>query len=93
MKTSSRKNKSGRKAAFPLAENELHSDFLKLRQEGQAVKSWWFKSRAKQLVKQHYPNKTFRVLIDGYVCFLRENAFRYVGRPIPPKGFQRKQRP
>ena len=59
MKTSSRKNKSGRKAAFPLAENELHSDFLKLRQEGQAVKSWWFKSRAKQLVKQHYPNKTF----------------------------------
>ena len=59
MKTSSRKNKSGRKAAFPLTENELHSDFLKLRQEGQAVKSWWFKSRAKQLVKQHYPNKTF----------------------------------
>ena len=33
MQTSSRKNKSGRKAAFPLAENELHSDFLKLRQE------------------------------------------------------------
>ena len=54
------KIKSGRTALFPNAETELHEEFLKIRQEGKAVKHWWFDLRMKTLVAQHYPGAIFK---------------------------------
>ena len=34
---------------YPLMEDNLHSEFLQLRQDGRKVKRWWFNTRAKQL--------------------------------------------
>ena len=45
----------GRTAFFPLMEERLHKEFLDLRREGKKVRRWWFESRGKQLMKEHYP--------------------------------------
>ena len=37
-------------------EDKLYSEFLQLRKDGRKVKRWWFKTRAKQLMADLYPD-------------------------------------
>ena len=38
-------------------EKELRTKFLDVRKEGKRVKFWWLNSKAKELVKEKYPDK------------------------------------
>ena len=44
----------GWKARFPEAKKQIHDQFLKMRSEGKAVKSWWFSARARQLIAEEF---------------------------------------
>ena len=45
------------KAKFPVMENELYNKFLYTRKERKRVKRWWFNSKARELVKEKYPDE------------------------------------
>ena len=47
-----RKEKSGRKASYPLMEGRLHQIFLEVRKDGKICKRWWFIAKAKQLMAE-----------------------------------------
>ena len=53
-KLTTRKNKSGRLAMYPIAEQKLHKDFKRFRGEGKSVKRYCFNQRMRQLIRQHY---------------------------------------
>ena len=56
-----RKEKSGRKASYPLMEGRLHQIFLEVRKDGKICKRWLFIAKAKQLMAELYPTvATFR---------------------------------
>ena len=50
-------------------EKELYTIFLDKRKEGKRVKSWWFNSKARELVKEKYPVK--RPLLSYHTDDLR----------------------
>ena len=52
-----RKNNSGRKAAFPNAEKNLRAQFIVASKERKKLKHWWFTSRMGQLVSELYDEK------------------------------------
>ena len=45
----------GRRAFYPLVEKKLKDEFLEKRTNGLAVKMWWLRSRAKELMREFYP--------------------------------------
>ena len=45
----------GRRAFYPLVEKKLKDEFLEKRTNGLAAKMWWFRSRAKELMREFYP--------------------------------------
>ena len=55
-KLTTRKNKSGKRARYPIAEQKMHEDFKRLRGEGKSVKRYWFNQRMHQLIREHYPD-------------------------------------
>ena len=55
-------------------EERLHKEFLDLRREGKKVRRWWFESRGKQLMKEHYPTANEFQFSDHW---FRRSRLRY----------------
>ena len=68
-----RKDNSKRTPLYPLAEKKLHSEVKKMRSEGRAVKSWWLKGRAKEIITNMYPGANFRCSDHWLRLFLKRN--------------------
>ena len=62
MRKQKKRDGCGRKAFYPLVEKKLKDEFDDKRSKGLSVKMWWFKSRAKQLMKELYPS------VDDFKC-------------------------
>ena len=45
------------KAKFPVMEKELYTKFFDMQKEGKLVKRWWFNSKARELMKEKYPDE------------------------------------
>ena len=59
-KRGSRSNARGCTSRFPLMEQAFYDDYKKSRDKGKPIKYWWFNCRAKQLVKEFYPDENFK---------------------------------
>ena len=47
-------------AKYPIMENALHAEYKEARAKGKFLKRWWLNTRAKQLLKDHYPGKELK---------------------------------
>ena len=56
----SKRVKFSRKCQFPEIEQVLYDEYKKLQEKGLKVKGFWFRSRAKQLLKEMEPDSTFK---------------------------------
>ena len=50
-------------------EQALYNDFKKAREEMKTIKRWWFKCRAKQLVKELSPDESFKAFDQWFFRF------------------------
>ena len=55
----SKHTKHDRPAKYPDVEEKLRTEYRELRKKGLKVKGWWFPTRAKQIVEELHPDKTF----------------------------------
>ena len=65
------KNISVAKIKFPQMEAELHIEFKERRSHGRRCSANWFKTKAKQIVKDLYENATFTASHGWFSCFLK----------------------
>ena len=72
-KLTTRKNKSGRQARYPIAEQKMHEDFKRLWEKGKSFKRYWFKQRMRQLIWEHYADsiEKFRNSDQWFARFCR----------------------
>ena len=56
-KNSSKASGRGCTAKYPVMEDVLYTEYKEARAKGNFLKRWWFNTRAKQLLKDHYPGK------------------------------------
>ena len=59
-KHSSKASGRGCTAKYPITEDALHAKYKEARAKGKFLKRWWFNTRAKQLLKDHYPGKELK---------------------------------
>ena len=59
-KHSSKASGRGCTAKYPIMEDALYAEYKEARAKGKFLKRWWFNTRAKQLLKDHYPGKELK---------------------------------
>ena len=59
-KHSSKASRRGFTAKYPIMEDALYAEYKEARAKGKFLKRWWFNTRAKQLLKDHYPGKALK---------------------------------
>ena len=52
-------------------EDALYAEYKEARAKETFLKRWWFKTRAKQLLKNHYPGKEFKCSDQWFMRFCR----------------------
>ena len=50
-------------------EQALYNDYKKARDEGNTIKRWWFNCRAKQLLKETYPDENIKATDQWFSKF------------------------
>ena len=59
-KKGSKHTKHDRRAKYPDVEERLYREYRDLRRKGLKVKGWWFRTKAKQIFEELYPDETFQ---------------------------------
>ena len=59
-KHSSKAFGGGCTAKYPIVEDDLYAEYKEARAKGIFFKRWWFNTRVKQLLKDHYPGKELK---------------------------------
>ena len=52
-------------------EDALYAEYKEARAKGKFLKRWWFNTRAKQLLKDHYPGKELKCSDQWFMRFCR----------------------
>lgn len=52
-------------------EEQLHKEFKEIRHKGIKVKGWWFKARARAILKETHPNNQFKFSLGWFTRFKR----------------------
>ena len=76
-KGSKRVQGGGRRAFWPDMEEKLVEEFKQLRQKGLKVKHYWFKTRARQLMRKMHPGDDFRFSPGWFDRFKARNDLSY----------------
>ena len=58
-------------AKYPIMEDALYAEYKEARAKGKFLKRWWFNTRAKQLLKDHYPGKEIKCSDQWFMRFRR----------------------
>ena len=77
-KHGSRSNGKGCTSRIPLIEQAFSDYYKKARDEWKTIKRWWFNCRAKQLVKELYPNENYKASDQWFLRFT--NRFEFLLR-------------
>ena len=64
-KHSSKASGRGCTGKYPIMEGALYAEYKEARAKGKFLKRWWFNTRAKQLLKDHYLVKSSSVQANG----------------------------
>ena len=70
-KHSSKASGRGCAAKYPIMEDALYAEYKEAREKGKFLKRWWFNTRAKQLLKDHYPGKELKCSDQWFMRFCR----------------------
>ena len=70
-KHSSKASERGCNAKYPIMEDALYAEYKEARAKGKFLKIWWFNTRAKQLLKDHYPDKEPKCSDQWFMRFCR----------------------
>ena len=58
-------------------EAELHRQYVELRKKGLKVKSWWFKAKSIELMKDMHPEVEFRFSDGWFTAFKSRKQISY----------------
>ena len=61
--------KHDRPAKYPDVEERLYREYRGLRRKGLKVKGWWFRTRAKAILQELYPDETFQFSNSWFTGF------------------------
>ena len=68
-KKGSKHTKHDRRAKYPDVEKRLYREHRDLRRKGLKVKGWWFRTKAKQIFEELYPDETFQFFNSWFTGF------------------------
>ena len=68
-KKGSKHTKHDRRAKYPDVEERLYREHRDLRRKGLKVKGWWFRTKAKQIFEELYPDETFQFSNSWFTGF------------------------
>ena len=60
------------KLKYPIMEDALYAEYKEARTKEKCLKRWWFNTRAKQLIKDHYPGKELKCSDQWFMRFCRQ---------------------
>ena len=66
-KHSSKASGRGCTAKYPIMKQDIYAEY----KEGKFLKRWWLNTRAKQLLKDHYPGKELKCSDQWFMRFSR----------------------
>ena len=70
-KHSSKPSERGCFAKYPIMEDALYAEYKEARAKGKLLKRWCFNTKAKQLLKDHYPGKELNCSDQWFIRFCR----------------------
>ena len=66
-----RQKHSSKASKYPIIEDASYAEYKEAKAKGKFLKRWWFNTRAKQLLKDHYPGKELRCSDQWFIRFCR----------------------